>query len=157
MNVHAAEPDTAVIDFSTQTGAARKRRPNPVRSVHPDADLIETCIEVASHIAAGAAAFVVDPTDSDFANGADTRAQARAMRNLSKLYEMEADSFDGLRAKAELIPILLKDWNGHFDEIGQKFLISIADDVRRLQHHMSARRQSDISLMKTDLVHAEAR
>jgi|GEM_PF-2077601 len=133
----AQTTQAAVIDFA-QIGKSRpprrgvKKRPN-----HPDADLIEHCIEYGMQIAAGKASYKVDPTDSEFASFCDDICQSRADRALRAVLEMSPSTLDGLRAKAELVEIATNDWAAFddvaFDELRTKFLLSLAKDVIRFQ------------------------
>lgn len=135
-------------NFTPQPSMRRNRRRVGKRPVHPDADLIEHCIEYAMQIAAGKAAFPVDPTDAEFAAYFDNLTQSRADRALVAALDIEPSTLDGLRAKASLVHIAMDDWDNFdsimIDELPKKFLISLADDVVRFQRSAVDQKTSNI-------------
>src|SRR5882757_9288032 len=125
MNTQAqATAETPIIDFAANAANRAPRRRSSKRPNHPDAYLIDHCIEYAMHISSGKIAYEVDPTDATFAWFRDDLAQGRATRALSAILEIEPVTVDGLRAKAALVKITLEDWDGNLDELRQRFLIS---------------------------------
>ncbi len=132
ITLETATADVLTPNFATQPkGRARRRR----QASHVDADLIDLCIEYGMQIAAGRAAYEIDPTDSDFAHIADNIAQARAGRAMTAILEREPLTIDGVRAKAAIVKLAIEDWSGDLDDLRQNFIISLADDVVRLQRH----------------------
>jgi hypothetical protein len=135
--------ETPVINFAERTAPRLPRKSVGKRPDHPDADLIEHCIEYAMQIAAGRAAFPIDPTDAKFAAYFDNLTQSRANRALCAALDMEPQTLDGLRAKASLVEVALGDWDAFdtilIDELRKKFLISLANDIIRF--HRGAEKQ----------------
>lgn len=137
------QPSTGapVINFATKAAGRSPRRRVGRRPDHPDADLIEHCMEYAVQISAGKIAYDVDPTDAKFASFSEDLAQSRADRAMRSILELEPTTVDGVRAKAALVKIAIEDWSGDLDELRQQFLISLADDVIRLQRHARGLKQ----------------
>jgi hypothetical protein len=129
--------ETPVINFAEKTAGRPQRKRVGKRPDHPDADLIEHCIEYGMQIAAGRAAFPIDPTDAKFAAYFDDLTQSRADRALRAALDMKPRTLDGLRAKASLVEVALGDWEAFdtlaIDELRKKFLISLANDIIRFQ------------------------
>src|ERR1019366_7075871 len=86
--------ESSVIKFSAQP--ARGRRRVGKRPDHPDADLIEHCIEYAMQISAGRVAYMVDPTDAKFASYCDDLAKARGDRAMNAILDIEPVTVDGV-------------------------------------------------------------
>jgi hypothetical protein len=126
---------TSVIKFPAKSSGAGRRSRVGKRPDRPDADLIEHCIEYAMQISAGRVAYMVDPTDAKFASYCDDLAQSRADRAMNAILDIEAVTIDGVRAKAALVKLSIEDWDGDLDELRQSFLISLADDMIRIQRH----------------------
>lgn len=124
-----------VIDFASES---RKRfdnttkKPEGVRGSgwHPDGALIIKCLELAVDIKAGEALYMIDPTDGEFANLADTRHRNRADRALAYITAFRPTTLDGLKAKARLVDLVLVDIHA-IDGIELDFLKSAASDVCR--------------------------
>src|SRR5664279_913412 len=125
--------ETSVIKFSTKTAGRSPRNRVGKRPDHPDADLIDNCIEYARQITGALISYKIDPTDAEFAAFFDDVAQSRADRALRSALDLPPKTMDGLRAKAALVRTALDDWSGNLDELRQEFLISLADDVIRFQ------------------------
>ena len=134
--------EMAVIKFSTKTAGRSPRNRVGKRPDHPDADLIERCIEYVIQINGALISYKIDPTDAEFAAFFDDVAQSRADRALRSVLDLSPQTMDGLRAKAALIRTALDDWSGNLDELRQEFLISLADDVIRFQKASVALKQS---------------
>ena len=134
--------ETSVIKFSTKTAGRSPRNRVGKRPDHPDADLIENCIEYAMQINGANISYKIEPTDAEFASFTDDVAQSRADRALRLAADCVAKTMDGLRAKAALVRTALDDWSGNLDELRQEFLISLADDVIRFQRASFALEQS---------------
>jgi hypothetical protein len=131
-----ARQSAGVIDFAAPAAARKTRRRIGKRPDHPDADLIEHCIEYAMQINAGRVAYNIDPTDAKFASFSDDLAKSRADRAMAAILEIEPVTIDGIRAKAGLIKTAMEDWEGvPLEGEIQTFLISLADDLIRLQRH----------------------
>lgn len=127
-----------VINFAAVGTSRPARRNVKKRPVHMDADLIEHCIEYGMQINAAQAAYKVDPTDSEFASFFDDLCRSRANRAMRAVLELPPKTLDGLRAKAELIQIVCKDWESlhgsvELDELRTEFVHSLASDIVRLQ------------------------
>jgi hypothetical protein len=103
-------------------------------------------------IAAGRAAFPVDPTDAKFAAYFDDLAQSRANRALVAALDMEPATMDGLRAKASLVEVALSDWEAFdttlIDDLRKKFLMSLANDIIRFQRSASKQKTSHINFVE---------
>lgn len=138
-----------VINFAVNATKPQARRRVGKRPDHPDADLIEHCIEYAMQIAAGKAAFPIDPTDATFAAYFDDLTQSRADRALVAALDTEPVTLDGLRAKASLVEIAMSDWDNFdsimIDRLRKKFLISLAKDVTRFQRSARDQKTSHIA------------
>jgi len=81
MHAEQATPRSApVINFAETTTKRRPARKAAAHASHPDATLIESCIEYAGQIKAAEICYLIDPTDSDFAAFADDLAKSRANR-----------------------------------------------------------------------------
>jgi hypothetical protein len=132
--------ESSVIKFSAQPARCRRRAGK--RPDHPDADLIEHCIEYAMQISAGRVAYMVDPTDAKFASHCDDLAMARGDRAMNAILDIEPVTIDGVKAKAALVKLSIEDWSGDLDELRQCFLISLADDMIRLQRHARGLKQN---------------
>lgn len=126
---------TSAFSAAATTRPPRAKRSRPALPDHPDAKLIGHCIEYAVHVSSGAMAYTIDPTDAEFASPYDSKVIRLADRALAAILECEAVTIDGVRAKARLVSIMLKDWGSHLDDLREQFLISLADDVVRLQRH----------------------
>ena len=139
--------ETSVIKFSTKsTGAGRRSRVGK-RPDHPDADLIDNCIEYARQITGALISYKIDPTDAEFAAFFDDVAQSRADRALRSVLDLPPQTMDGLRAKAALVRTAVDDWAGDLDELRQEFVKSLADDVIRFQRAARRRSQSRTTIM----------
>jgi hypothetical protein len=53
---------------------------------------------------------------------------------------------DGLRAKAAIVKLAIDDWEGDLDDLRQRFLISIADDIIRMQRALMSQKRSDVEV-----------
>jgi hypothetical protein len=140
-----------VIDFAIKAAPGRSPRRRVVkRPDHPADDLIMNCIEYGMQIAAGRAAYEIDPTDANFASHFDDLSQSRADRALRAALDTQPLTLDGLRAKAALVNIALKDWETFddvlIDELRKKFLISLADDIIRFQRSAMSEKTSNIPI-----------
>ncbi|MCW2112498.1 hypothetical protein ABIF21_007114 [Bradyrhizobium elkanii] len=146
---------TTVIDFA-HTGKSRSpRRGVKKRPSHPDADLIENCIECAMQITAGKAPYKIDPTDSEFAAFCDDICRSRADRALRAVLDMSPSTLDGLRAKAGLVEVVMEDWTDYpggvqFDELQTTFLLSLAKDVIRFQRAAMVEKTSHLTFSGAD-------
>jgi hypothetical protein len=147
--VQQRSTETPVLNFATATARSR-RKPLSLRVTHPDAGLIESCIEYAMEMAGTQIAYEVDPTDSDFAAFFDTKAQGRGEKALQFITECEARTMDGLRAKAAIVETVLQDWNDNLEKLGHDFLVSLARDVIRHQQASIGRKTSrDVIVVPT--------
>jgi hypothetical protein len=130
--------------------AETKKKPRSVRkakqSDHPDAELIECCMEYAAQIKIAEVGYLIDPTDSEFAEFADNLAQSRARRAMTQLLDLAPTTMDGLRAKAAIVAICIEDWNGAIEGIPREFVVSLAEDVIRFQRASVAMKQNDVPL-----------
>jgi hypothetical protein len=133
---------TSVIKFPAKSSCAARRSRVGKRPDHPDADLIEHCIEYAMQITGALTSYKIDPTDAEFAAFFDNVAQSRADRALRSALDLPPQTMDGLRAKAAIVRTALDDWSGNLDELRQEFLISLANDVIRFQKASFALKQS---------------
>lgn len=136
-SAHTAETST-IIDFAHVGKSRPPRRSVKKRPSHPDADLIENCIECAMQIAAGKAPYKIDPTDSEFAAFCDDICRSRANRALRDLLDLSPSTLDGLRAKAGLVEVVMDDWQEYggsvnLDELHSTLILSLAKDVIRFQ------------------------
>jgi hypothetical protein len=116
------------------------------RSAHPDAKLISLCIEYGLAVAGAKVIYQIDPTDAEFASRADTSARARADRSMEEIIGTATKTMDGLRAKAAIVKLAIDDWEGNLDDLRQRFLISIADDIIRMQRALMSLEQSAVEV-----------
>jgi hypothetical protein len=148
----AIATETPVINFAEKTASRPPRKRVGKRPNHPDADLIEYCIEYGMQIAAGKAAFPIDPTNATFAAYFDNLTQSRADRALVSVLDMDPVTLDGLRAKASLVEVAMSDWDAFdsimIDELRKKFLISLANDINRFQRSAMDQQTSHISFLE---------
>ncbi|QOZ15923.1 hypothetical protein XI02_13755 [Bradyrhizobium sp. CCBAU 21365] len=150
----AESSQAAIIDFG-QIGKSRPpRRSVKKRPDHPDADLIESCIECAMQMAAGKAPYKIDPTDSEFAAFCDDICRSRADRALCAVLDMNPSTLDGLRAKAGLVEAVVDDWTDfpggiQLDELHTNLLLSLAKDVIRFQRAAMIEKTSHLSIAST--------
>jgi hypothetical protein len=95
---------------------------------HPDAELIGSCIEVATALRGTAGAFEADPTgDNDFAAAQDDAALKRASQAMHAAANYLPSTFDGLRTKAAIVDMVFE-----IDRCeARAFVRSLADDVIR--------------------------
>ena len=138
---------TSVIEFPAKTAGRSPRNRVGKRPDHPDADLIENCIEYAIQINGALISYKIDPTDAEFAAFFDDVAQSRADRALRSVLDLPPQTMDGLRAKASLVRTAVDDWAGDLDELRQEFVKSLADDVIRFQRAARRRSQSRTTIM----------
>jgi hypothetical protein len=123
-----------------------RKKQKEKRANHPDKALIDNCVEFGVHVAGALGAFEVDPTgNNDFAAFHDDLCGTRAAPHLLKATRLKAKSMDGLRAKAQMVAIILKNNSGSVmfeddDEIA--FIKSLVEDVIRFQRAFSEKQQS---------------
>jgi hypothetical protein len=133
-----------IIDFAVRTAKPRTTKRAGKRPEHPDAELIEHCIEYASQIKVAEVGYEIDPTDSDFASFSDTLAQSRATRAMRQIVALKPSTMDGLRAKANIVAMCIDDWNGELQPLQRSFLTSLAEDVIRFQRVSASLHQNDV-------------
>lgn len=96
----ASKPN--VVDFSTAAAAGRApgaRRAN--LPDHPDAELIQACVEFGIAVRGASGGFEADPTgDNDFAQRMDATLLKRARKQQELIATFRPTTLDGLRAKA---------------------------------------------------------
>lgn len=96
----ASKPNVA--DFTTAATASRapgSRRAN--LPDHPDAELIQACVEFGIAVQGMNGGFEVDPTDdADFAQRMDSALLNRARKRQELIATLRPTTLDGLRAKA---------------------------------------------------------
>lgn len=140
----ASDIVSPIIDFAVRTAKPRPTKRASKRPEHPDAELIEHCIEYASQIKVAEVGYEIDPTDSDFASFSDTLAQSRATRAMRQIVELKPNTMDGLRAKANIVAMCIDDWNGELQPLQRSFLTSLAEDVIRFQRVSASLHQNDV-------------
>jgi hypothetical protein len=123
---------SSIVKFAHRERAAK-------RPAHPDAKLINACIEYCMALSGAEAAFKTDPTDSHFAVPAAEEAETRAAVALALATKIEPITTDGLRAKAACVAEALGKCDNYLDEISSEFLLSLAADVIRF--HRAANEQ----------------
>ena len=141
---HTTSGTAPVINFAEKTKKPRPPKRASRRPDHPDADLIEHCIEYASQIKIAEVGYEIDPTDSEFASFTDDLAQSRAGRAMRQIIEMQPATMDGLRAKANIVAMCIDDWNGELQPLQRSFLASLADDVIRFQRVSASLHPNDV-------------
>ncbi|PAY07163.1 hypothetical protein CK489_15290 [Bradyrhizobium sp. UFLA03-84] len=138
VNTSEQATQAAVIDFAQIDKPRSTRRSVKRRPAHPDADLIENCIECAMQIAAGKAPYKIDPTDSEFAALSDDISRSRADRALRAALDLSPTTLDGLRAKAGLVEAIMDDLSNfpgdiQLDELQSALVLSLVKDVIHFQ------------------------
>ena len=95
---------------------------------HPDAELINSCISIATAIRGTSGAFEADPTgDNDFAAAQDEVHLKTAYRAMKAASNYLPSTFDGLRTKAAIVEMVFE-----IDRCeARAFVCSLADDVIR--------------------------
>ena len=115
--------------------AKTKTTPKPQskrKPADPDASIIKACVRFAQCTAGFAAGFTADP-DGNFkyagpAKGSVMRREVRT--SLEFLGKKKATTPEGLNAKARVVPIIIKDDTGLFENGGGAFLLSFAAEVK---------------------------
>ncbi|MCB1393846.1 hypothetical protein [Nitrobacter sp.] len=96
----ASKPN--VVDFTT--AATASRAPGSRRAHlpdHPDAELIQACVEFGIAVRGASGGFEADPTgDNEFAQRMDTALLKRARKQQKLIATLRPTTLDGLRAKA---------------------------------------------------------
>lgn len=133
-----------IIDFATKTAKPKSPRRVSRRPDHPDAGLIEHCIEYASQTKAAEVCYLIDPTDSEFAAFADDLSRSRANRAMRQALELAPVTMDGLRAKAAVVVHCIDEWGGELTDMHRQFLASLAEDVIRFQRVSTSLHQNDV-------------
>jgi hypothetical protein len=96
-----------------------------------DARLISECVIYAQEIAAFHAGFMADSDgNKDHAAGLGDRHQQRAQQALTKIATMKATTPTALDAKARILPVVIQDCEGSFQDADEAFFRSFAADVR---------------------------
>jgi hypothetical protein len=90
-----------------------------------DKRLIEQCVIYAQSVAAFAAGCEVDCDDPEVDRHGD-----RAMAALKRIAKIPARTAEGLRAKAHILPIVIKDCEGCLNDEDKKFSLSLSADVK---------------------------
>lgn len=102
---------------------------------HPDAELIEACMDFATALYGSSGAFDVDPTeDCEFASTRDTRALKRADDARSIITSYLPKTLDGLCAKAQAAQVC----NKYDIQEAPSFNASVANDVVRFHRIITA-------------------
>lgn len=100
VSVRTSKPH--VVDFTTAATASRapgSRRAN--LPDHPDAELIQACVEFGIAVRGASGGFEADPTgDSEFAQRMDVALLKRARKQQELIATLRPTTLDGLRAKA---------------------------------------------------------
>lgn len=96
----ASKPN--VVDFSTAATAGRAPRSRRATLPdHPDAELIQACVEFGIAVQGMNGGFEVDPTDdADFAQRMDSALLKRARKQQELIATLRPTTLDGLLAKA---------------------------------------------------------
>jgi hypothetical protein len=116
-----------VIKLATSRKAKTKAKPSTAATDEP---LIRECIAFAQNVAAFAAGFAIDPTDSEYAEPMGSRFSTRYLSALFNISKMSALTLEGLQAKARVLPIIIK--NAGVSEHEDNFFKSFAVDVDKL-------------------------
>jgi hypothetical protein len=126
------------VDFSVAAAAATKSQVSKLKVDHPDATLIQACINFAIAMRGASGAFEVDPTvDCDLAQAADKRLMRQASKEQSLIAATRPSTLDGLRAKAAIVDMALD-----LDRDDMSFFLrSLAADVIRF--HRAATEPTD--------------
>lgn len=121
--------ETPVVNFATMTTNCRKPQGiDPEAVEHPDAALIQACVNFAAAMRGASGAFEVDPTvDCDIAQAVDKRLMRQASKEQALITASRPNTWDGLRAKAAVVDMAL-DLDR---EDMPSFLRSLAADVIR--------------------------
>lgn len=102
MSLNAAVSEPTVVNFTT--AATASRAPGSRRASlpdHPDAELIQACVEFGIAVRGASGAFEADPTgDNDFAQRMDSALLKRARKQQELIATLRPTTLDGLRAKA---------------------------------------------------------
>ena len=125
--------ETSVVKFSPKSAgrAPRYRKRTAGRPDHPDANLIQACLDCAYATGGIKEAFHADPTgNSDFAQPMDERALRTARKSVNFAANYSPSTIDGLRAKAAIVRMVLEIESD--TESAAPFFKSLADDIRRL-------------------------
>lgn len=90
-----------VVDFSAAAKASRPRSRCATLPDHPDAELIQACVEFGIAVRGASGGFEADPTgDSEFAQRMDATLLKRARKQQELIATLRPTTLDGLRAKA---------------------------------------------------------
>jgi hypothetical protein len=123
--------------ISTGEAATKPKRGAPhflkgAATPPPDRELIRDCVAFAQAIGGFYAGFVAESTgNSDFAGGpSGNRMFNRAHKLLAAIASRPATTAMGLQSKAGIVPLLVQDNEGVFEDSGLEFLLSFASEVK---------------------------
>lgn len=135
LSIARSSAKPTIINFAV-AGVPRAR--NAKLPDHPDAELIQACLNYAIAMRGASGAYEADPTgDNDFAAAADTRLLKQAAKEQDVIAASHATTLDGLRAKAAAADIA-----ANLDrDCAPSFLRSLAADVIRI--HRATKEPTD--------------
>ena len=103
-------------------------------SKHPDAKLIQACVDFAIAMRGASGAYEIDPTgNNDFAQAIDSKLLAQADDAQAVITRRAPSTIDGLRAKAMILKMAI---DLDCDETGA-LSGSLAEDVKRFHKAIS--------------------